>query len=270
MAEKGFIKIYRSLLTWEWYEDTNTVRLFLHLLLTANHKTGRWKGMEIKRGQRVCSLDVLAKETRLSSRQVRTALNRLISTNSVTKRTTNRYTLITIANYDKFQSLTDDATEESDKPHDKLATNSRQASDKQTTTIKECKNERMKEEKKKDINPPLPPLKGFPPETQEQNPMKRMIGERDLPEAVKEKVWDWVEYKDEKHQGYKPRGFKSLLTTVEKNVRRYGENAVLGLMEECMAANWQGIIWERLERSPAAKPGQAKSPTIKRDYDEEF
>jgi hypothetical protein len=34
----GWIKIHRSILEWEWYEDTNTFRLFMHLILKANHK----------------------------------------------------------------------------------------------------------------------------------------------------------------------------------------------------------------------------------------
>ena len=40
----GFIKIHRSLLEWEWYQDTNTKTVFIHLLLTANYKDKNWKG----------------------------------------------------------------------------------------------------------------------------------------------------------------------------------------------------------------------------------
>ena len=47
----GFIKIYRSMLKWEWYEDVNTKAVFLHLLLTANFKDTKWQGITIKRGE---------------------------------------------------------------------------------------------------------------------------------------------------------------------------------------------------------------------------
>ena len=39
---EGFIKIYRQLLEWEWYTDTNTKVLFLHCLLKANFKTKKY------------------------------------------------------------------------------------------------------------------------------------------------------------------------------------------------------------------------------------
>lgn len=55
MPNGGYIKIWRSLLDWEWYDDANTLRVFLHLLLTANHEDGEWHGMIIRRGQVVTS-----------------------------------------------------------------------------------------------------------------------------------------------------------------------------------------------------------------------
>ena len=61
--EGSWIKIYRSLLDWEWYDDINTCRLFIHLLLTANYEDKKWHGMVIKRGQRFCSSVTLAWET---------------------------------------------------------------------------------------------------------------------------------------------------------------------------------------------------------------
>ena len=56
----GYVKIYRSLLKWEWYDDVNTCRLFLHLLLTVNYTDGQWHGMTIKAGSRVCSIRKLS------------------------------------------------------------------------------------------------------------------------------------------------------------------------------------------------------------------
>ena len=32
MLGSGYIKLYRSLLNWEWYDDINTKTVFLHLL----------------------------------------------------------------------------------------------------------------------------------------------------------------------------------------------------------------------------------------------
>lgn len=46
---EGWIKLYRKFLNWEWYKDNNVKIIFLHLLLTANHKDKKWKGKTIKK-----------------------------------------------------------------------------------------------------------------------------------------------------------------------------------------------------------------------------
>ena len=104
----GWIKLHRSILEWEWYNDNNTKIVFLHLLLTANHKEKKWQGITIKRGQKLTSLQHLAEETNLSMQQVRTALDKLKSTNEITTKSTNRNTLITIEKYSDYQDKDED------------------------------------------------------------------------------------------------------------------------------------------------------------------
>ena len=58
---------------------------------------------------------------------------------------------------------------------------------------------------------------------------------------------DWLAYKQEKRQGYKPTGLRSLVTQVQKRVKQHGEAAVAALIRECMASNWQGIVWDKLK-----------------------
>ena len=100
---EGWIKIHRKFVNWEWYDDINTKTVFLHLLLSANYVNKNWKGIEIKRGQKITSLNNLAKETNLSIQEVRTSLKRLKSTHEITIETTNKYTLITIEKYNDYQ-----------------------------------------------------------------------------------------------------------------------------------------------------------------------
>lgn len=103
MLENGFIKLYRTMLKWRWYDDINTKILFIHLLLTVNYEDKDWRDITVKRGQRVCSLQRLAKELKITVKQVRTALNHLERTQEVAKSTTAKYTVITINNYDEYQ-----------------------------------------------------------------------------------------------------------------------------------------------------------------------
>ena len=125
----NYIKLNRSILDWEWYDDINVARVFIHILLTANYKPKRWHGIQIERGQRVISISGLAEETGLTVRQVRTALDKLIATGELAKSATSRYTLITVENYNKFQDVKISSDKPSDKQQGKQATNKRQTND---------------------------------------------------------------------------------------------------------------------------------------------
>jgi hypothetical protein len=126
----GWIKLHRKILEWEWYSEPTTFRVFLHLMLKANHKDRRFKGIELIKGSVVTSRDILSIETGLSVRQVRTALDKLKSTNEVTIKTSSQGTIIQLVNYDKYQLETNETT------------NERPTSDQQTTTNKNVKKER--------------------------------------------------------------------------------------------------------------------------------
>jgi len=139
VIDQGFIKVHRSILSWEWYQDINTKTLFLHLLLTVNWEPGNWRGITIERGQRVCSLPVLSKETGLSVQSVRTALNHLKSTGEITDVSTSEYRTITIKNYESYQMLTDKSTD------DQQTINRRPTDDQQL--LKKNKKARKQEEK---------------------------------------------------------------------------------------------------------------------------
>lgn len=124
MLEFGYVRLYRSLLNWEWYTDINTKSVFLHLILTANYEPKKWRGITVERGQRVYSRATIAAELHMSERSVRTALNHLISTGEVTNQTTPQYSVVTVKNYDEYQQVTNETT--NDRPTtDQRPTNDR-------------------------------------------------------------------------------------------------------------------------------------------------
>ena len=133
----GFIKLHRRLLEWEWYDDINCYRLFTHLLLTVNYEPRKWHGKTINSGQTVTSRESLALQTGLSEQQVRTALNKLKSTNEITTQSTNNYTVITITNWKIYQ--------EDNQPSNQRATSQQPTDNQRITTPKEVKKERSKE-----------------------------------------------------------------------------------------------------------------------------
>ena len=129
--DDGFIKIHRRMLKWEWFSDINTTHLFIYLLLIANWEDKKWKGLLIKRGQVVTGRKKISKDTGLTEQQVRTSLKKLISTNNLTSKTTNKYTIITIENYDLYQ-------QNNQQPNQQI-TNNQPTNNQQVTTTKELK-----------------------------------------------------------------------------------------------------------------------------------
>ena len=99
----GFIKIHRKLLEWGWYQDNTVKAVFLHLLLTASFKDCEWMGEKVKKGQVIIGMQKLADDLGFSRQQVRTAINKLKKTNEITTKSTNRYTVVTILNWEEYQ-----------------------------------------------------------------------------------------------------------------------------------------------------------------------
>ena len=127
---EGWVILHRRFLGWEWFEKAEMVQLFVYLLLSANHNDKKWQGVDVKRGQVLTTYAKLGKITGLSPRSVRTCVERLKSTGEITTETTNHYTIVTICNYDKYQS----GESTSDTPNDKQLTNDRQTTDKRPTS----------------------------------------------------------------------------------------------------------------------------------------
>jgi len=143
----GWIKIHRSLTTWQWYQDANTMRVFLHILLKANHKAKKWQGNDVDRGQLITSYGHLAEELNLSVQNVRTAISKLKSTGELTIKSTSRFTLITLCNYDTYQGEDLPTNKPANKQSNKRLTNDQQT----TNNNQECKNEKNEKKKGKEV-----------------------------------------------------------------------------------------------------------------------
>lgn len=127
---------------WEWYKDTITKIVFLHLLLNANWEPSRYMGYEVPKGGLVIGRKRLAETLEISERQVRTAVEHLKSTNEITIKTTNRFSIVTIVNWEKYQGLEEESTNKTTN----TKSNKRPTNDQQSTTEEEIKNIRIKED----------------------------------------------------------------------------------------------------------------------------
>lgn len=145
----GWIKLHRKFLDWEWYDTPAVKSVFLHLLLTANIESRKWRGIEIKRGQTVTSFEKISKATGHSIQEVRTAINKLKSTQCVTQSKYSKFSVFTVINFDSYQNATEFLT------GNQQATNT-QSTGNQQATNNTIRNKEYKKERSKEDTPPTP------------------------------------------------------------------------------------------------------------------
>lgn len=98
-----YIKLDRNIMKWRWYQDPNTFRVFIHLLLTANIEGHDFEETTVNRGDVVTSYAKLASELGMTSKMVRTAIDHLIATGEVARSSHPKYSVFSILNYDVYQ-----------------------------------------------------------------------------------------------------------------------------------------------------------------------
>ncbi len=213
----GWISIHRKMLEWEWYDDANTFRLFIHLLLKANHAPQKWRGNTVNSGQLITGRISLSEELGLSQQQIRTSLNKLKSTNEITIKTTNKYSILTIVNYNNYQNSKKESTSKTTSN----LTNKQPTSNQQVTTNNNTNNNN-------NVN------KG-------QKQAQKTIPKKHFPAELNKKAW--LEYID-----YRKKAKIRKLTDAgeDKQIKKlisFGDYDTQALsINETIANGWQGIF----------------------------
>lgn len=230
MLENGYIKLRRSLTGWRWYKDGNVLRLWVHLLISANYEACSFQDREVKRGELVTSLKSLSEQTGMTVKEIRTALDKLKRTGEITTQSNRHYTLISVKNYDAYQS---DAPLDTGKP----TANQGQTEGKPTANQGQSKgnNERKQESKKA--------------RKQEERGARAPDLSRFHGELLRA-VQDWLRYKAERKEPYTQTGGEKMLSEIENRAKKHGDKAVADLIDFCIARQWRGIIWDRIESVP--------------------
>ena len=119
----------------------------------------------------------------------------------------------------------------------KAGTNAEQTQNKKKTKSKQTRKEKEGEkegEKENDSSPPIVPPDGL----------------ASLSPALQSAVEDWLQYKTERREPYKPQGLKSFVTEVKNNADRYGDTAVIKVITQSMSNNYRGIVFDWLKKAP--------------------
>ena len=74
-------------------------------------------------------------------------------------------------------------------------------------------------------------------------------------------VNDWLAYKRERREAYKPVGLKALLTQIKNAASASGDAAVAAVIRQSMSSGYKGIVFDRLERA-ASKPKPNSKPAM--------
>lgn len=108
MKGKGWVKLHRSILAKGWLKNHNLLVFWIYCILKATHKPITlmvgFQQVHLQAGQFIFGRKKAAKKTGLSERTIRTCLKFLEKNGSVTIKPTNKYSIITIVNWRKYQS----------------------------------------------------------------------------------------------------------------------------------------------------------------------
>jgi len=146
----GWIKLHRSLLEWEWYDDINARILLIHLLISVNYEDKKWKGVIVKKGSMILSWQTLSSGCGLSIKKCRTAMSKLETSGEVARVAANKWQVVSLVKWDELQQI----EEHPGKQVGKQRASKGQRKGKQRATTKEDNNI-IKEEDNKLRNIPL-------------------------------------------------------------------------------------------------------------------
>lgn len=223
MEGSGYIKLYRKFLEWEWYDDDNCTRLFIHCLLKANYRDKQWRGKTILRGQFFTSIENLSKELHLTSKQIRIALSKLENTGEISKKGANEGTYITVCNYDNYQQL--EQTE--GQAEGKRGANEGQAEGERGATTNNNKKDNNNEE-----------------------------GKEYIPAFLL-----WLQYKKERRQSYKSELSTTEAYSHLLNLSGNNPDTAMLIVKQSIANNWAGLFPLKTD-SKQHKPAEITSQEL--------
>lgn len=231
---RGYIKLWRKSLDSGIMGNAPLWMFWCWCLMKASHKKTKcmvgYQEVCLDAGQFIFGRHKAAKTLHLSEQTIKTCLNSLKATNNLTIKSTNKYSIITIVNWDSYQQADFEDNQQSNQQTHQPLTSNQPATNQQLTTYKNIKNN--KNEKK-----------------------EKTIGEI-LPEWLDKKLWN--EFLKMRVSIKKPVrseiAVKRLLTSLKKLLDDgYDQTEILGMaIEKC----WQSFYAPNtnISKFPSRKP----------------
>lgn len=233
---EGWIKLHRKFISWEWFNVDEMLKLFIFLLLSANHETVKWKGIEIKRGQLLTGRKSLHEKTKISEQTLRTCLSRLEKTGEINQQSTNKYTIITICNYESYQG---DKKQTNQLTNQQLTNNQPTTNQQLTTNNNDNNVNNEKEPKDRD---------------------SVLISSIQIKDEYIDIFKKWLMYKRNRTESYKSKDSVQLAYNKLFKFSKGDITKAIEIIENSMANNWSGFF--ELKQPVTTEPHQRKLPYL--------
>lgn len=81
---------------------------------------------------------------------------------------------------------------------------------------------------------------------------------------LSEAVNRWIAYKHERRQPYKPIGLNTLLRKISEKAKEHGDAAVIEIIDQSIASQYQGIVWDKIKRQTRIEEMQSTYDALER------
>lgn len=102
------------------------------------------------------------------------------------------------------------------------------------------------------------------------NIINNNIYKHNYSEYISDSLREWFMYKKEKGQSYKPIGITKLLNKVDQVLGEHSEEELVKVINECMERNYQGIIWDLLNKKNNYRTNPPKDAFHQTDMSDEL
>jgi hypothetical protein len=140
MIDQGWITIHRKIKDSAIYRDSQAVHLWIHLLLSANHKENKTlignKVVEIKRGQILTGRKSLSAATGINEHKIDRLLKLFETCEQIKQQTFSKYRIVSIVNYDSHQSSEQQVSSISAASEQQVSTNNNANNENKSQKIK--------------------------------------------------------------------------------------------------------------------------------------
>lgn len=234
---QGWVKLHRKLLDNPVAcRDSDYLAVWILLLLEATHdeipKVFKGKKIILKPGQLITGRKHISQKLVIGESKVQRILSCYESEHQIEQQTSNKNRLISIVKWDEYQ--------QSEQQNETQMNNKRTTDEQPVNTYKNVKND-------KNVKNNKPP-----------NPLAQFSFSPEVESAISE----WLSYKAERGQSYKPRGLNTLIKKIKENVELHGDTAVVANIDRSISNNWAGLFWDNIGTGSARQSAKMTSDIL--------